>query len=168
MPNNTTYQCPNCCRWFNTPRSLKLHTTSCWVKHFGNGGISKNDNHLPEQSIEGNREVNKYKSQINEIKVNRDDFDEGINLTEDMSSIASDKSLFGDTSSYSDAEGIFYPTDDYDHPGKRSTTITKLQVKLNDIINNHKTTLKMQDDIVHIFNEYISPPSFDKYAKLKT
>jgi hypothetical protein len=148
MPNNTSYQCPNCCRWFNTPRSLKLHITSCWVKHFGNGGISKNDNHLPVQSIEGNREVNKYESQINEIKVNRVDFDEGINLTEDMSSIASDKSLFGDTSSYSNAEGIFYPTDDYDHLGKRSTVITKLQVKLNDIINNHKASLKMHDDII--------------------
>jgi hypothetical protein len=132
------------------------------VKHFGNGGISKNDNHLPVQSIEGNREVNEYESQINEIKVNRDDFDVGINLTEDMSSIASNKSLFGDTSSYSDAEGIFHPTDNYDHLGKRSTAITELQVKLNDIINNHKASLKMHDDIVRIFNEYISSPSFDK------
>jgi hypothetical protein len=26
----------------------------------------------------------------------------------------------------------------------------------------------MHDDIVHIFNEYISSPFFDKYAKLKT
>ncbi len=132
------------------------------MKHFGNGGISKNDNHLPVQSIEGNREVNEYESQINEIKVNRDDFDVGINLTEDMSSIASNKSLFGDTSSYSDAEGIFHPTDNYDHLGKRSTAITELQVKLNDIINNHKASLKMHDDIVRIFNEYISSPSFDK------
>ncbi len=40
-------------------------------------------------------------------------------------------------------------------------------MKLNDIINNHKASLKMHDDIVHIFNEYISSPSFDKYAKLK-
>ena len=77
------------------------------------------------------------------------------------------KKLFGDTSSYSDAEGFFYPTDDYDHLGKKTTAITKLQVKLNDIINNHKASLKLHDDIVHIFNEYISSPSFDKYAKLK-
>ncbi len=105
---------------------------------------------------------------MNEIEVNRDNFDEGIYLAGDMSSIASNKSLFGDTSYYSDAEGIFYPTDDYDHQGKRTTAITKLQVKLNDIINNHKAYLKMHDDIVHIFNECISSPSFDKYAKLKT
>ncbi len=59
------------------------------------------------KSIEGYREVNEYDSQMNEIEVNRNNFDEGIYLADDMSSIASDKSLFGDTSSYSDAEGIF-------------------------------------------------------------
>jgi hypothetical protein len=62
------------------------------VKHFGDGGISENDNHLPLKSIEGNREVNEYDSQMNEIEVNRDDFDESIYLADDMSSIASDKS----------------------------------------------------------------------------
>ncbi len=67
MPNTTTYQCPNCCRWFNTPRSLKLHIASCQVKHFGDGNISKNDNHLPLKSVEGNRKVSKYDSQMNEI-----------------------------------------------------------------------------------------------------
>jgi hypothetical protein len=168
MPNTTTYQCPNCGRWFNTPRSLKLHITSCRVKHFGEGGISENDNHLPIKSIRGKRDINEYDSQINEIEVNRDNFDEGIYLADNMSSIASNKSLFGDTSSYSDAEGKFYPIDDYDHLGKRTTAITKLQVKFNDIINNHKASLKMHDDIVHIFNEYISSPYFDKYATLKT
>ncbi len=104
---------------------------------------------------------------MNEKEVNRDNFDEGIYLADDMSSIASDKSLLSDTSSYSDAEGIFYPTDDYDHQGKRTIAITKLQVKPNDIINNHKASLKMHDEIFHIFNEYILSPSFDKYAKLK-
>ncbi len=79
------------------------------MKHFGDSGISKNDNHLPLKSIEGNREVKKYDSQMNEIEVNRDNFDEGIYLADDMSSIASDKSLFGDTSSCSDAEGFFLP-----------------------------------------------------------
>jgi hypothetical protein len=44
---------------------------------------------------------------MNETEVNRDNFDEGINLAYDMSSIASNESLVGDTSSYSDAEGIF-------------------------------------------------------------
>jgi hypothetical protein len=39
---------------------------------------------------------------------------------------------------------------------------------LNEVINNHKASLKMHDNIVHPFNKYISPPSFDKYATLKT
>jgi hypothetical protein len=38
------------------------------VKHFSDGGISKNDNQLPLKSIEENREVNKYDSQMNEMK----------------------------------------------------------------------------------------------------
>jgi hypothetical protein len=38
---------------------------------------------------------------------------------------------------------------------------------LNEVINNLKASLKMHDDIVHLFNEYISSPSFDKNATLK-
>jgi hypothetical protein len=45
---------------------------------------AKNDNHLPLKSLEGNREVNKYDSQMNEIEVNRGNFDEGIYLAEDL------------------------------------------------------------------------------------
>jgi hypothetical protein len=60
-------------------------------------------------------------------------------------------------------------TYDYDcHKGQRTTAITKLQVMLNEVINNQKASLKMHDDIVHLFNEYISSPSFDKFSTLKT
>jgi hypothetical protein len=41
-------------------------------------------------------------------------------------------------------------------------------VVLNEVINNHKASLKMHDDIVHLINKYISSPSFDKYATLET
>jgi hypothetical protein len=52
--------------------------------------------------------------------------------------------------------------------GQWATAITKLQVMLNEVINNHKASLKMHDDIVHLFNKYISSPSFDKFSTLKT
>jgi hypothetical protein len=48
------------------------------------------------------------------------------------------------------------------------TSITFLQVMLNEVINNHKASLKMHGDIVHLFNKYISSPSFDKFSTLKT
>jgi hypothetical protein len=48
------------------------------MKHFGDGLLSENDNRLPLKSTEGNMEVNKYGTmQMNEIEVNRDNFDEG-------------------------------------------------------------------------------------------
>jgi hypothetical protein len=115
------------------------------MKHFGDGQISEIDNRSPLKSTEGNMEVNEYDTmQMNEIEVN------------------------GNTSSDSDDQRFFDQTDDLSHLCNRTTAITKLQVKLNDIINNHKASLKMHDDIVNIFNEYITSPNFDKYAKLKT
>jgi len=49
-----------------------------------------------------------------------------------------------------------------------STAITKIQVQLNDLIYRHKAPLHLFDDIVHLFNDYMSSPNFSKYAKLKT
>ncbi len=93
----------------------------------------------------------------------------GVNVDlADMKSMDSDNSLFGVTSFDSDVVDNFNRTYDYDcHQGQRTTAITKLQVMLNQVINNHKASLKMHDDIVHLFNIYISSPSFDKYATLK-
>jgi hypothetical protein len=45
-------------------------------------------------------------------------------------------------------------THDYDcRKGQKTTAITKLQVMLNEVINNYKASLKMHDDIVHLFNK---------------
>jgi hypothetical protein len=35
-------------------------------------------------------------------------------------------------------------------------------------MNNHKAPLKLYDNIVHLFNEYISSNNFDQFAKLKS
>ncbi len=46
--------------------------------------------------------------------------------------------------------------------------MSKLQIRLNDIINRHKAPLLLYDEIVHLFNDYISSENFSKYGKLKT
>ena len=46
--------------------------------------------------------------------------------------------------------------------------VSKLQIKLNNLINNHKASLKLHDDIVDLFNEYIASPNFDLNAILKS
>jgi hypothetical protein len=43
---------------------------------------------------------------------------------------------------------------------QQSTTASKLQIKLNHLINNHKAPLKLYDDIVNLFNEYMSSNNF--------
>jgi hypothetical protein len=88
----------------------------------------------------------------------------GVNLDlADMKSIDFDNSLFGVTSFDSDIVNNVNRTHDYDRcKGQRMTAITKLQVMLNEVVNNHKASLKIHDDIMHLFVEYNSSPSFDK------
>jgi hypothetical protein len=52
--------------------------------------------------------------------------------------------------------------------GQQSTAVWKLQIKLNHLINTHKAPIKLYDDIVHLFNEYMSSDNFDKFARLKS
>ena len=52
--------------------------------------------------------------------------------------------------------------------GQSSTAASKLQIKLNNLINSHKAPIKLYDDIVDLFNEYIGSNNFDKFAKLKS
>ncbi len=49
-----------------------------------------------------------------------------------------------------------------------STAVSKVHIKLNNLINNHKAPLKLYDNIVNLFNEYISSNIFDQFAKLKS
>ncbi len=51
---------------------------------------------------------------------------------------------------------------------QQSAAASKLQIKLNHLINNHKAPLKLYDDIVDLFNEYMSSDNFNPYARLKS
>ena len=165
MPKNNSNQCPNCCRWFNNSSSLKLHITSCCKKHFGDGESAKNNDSPPIKSTDGNTNLNEsFDDEANDIFFETDNVDCG-NLLEDRSNdmLVCDNSYCSEDDISSDET-----TDHCYQLGKRTTAITKFQVKLNDIINNHKASVKMHDDLVNIFNEYILSPNFDKYAKLKS
>ena len=43
-----------------------------------------------------------------------------------------------------------------------------MQYCCNDLINCHKAPLQLYNEIVHLFNDYVSSDNFCKYAKLKT
>jgi hypothetical protein len=61
-----------------------------------------------------------------------------------------------------------YNEDYYNPKAQCSTAVSKVQIKLNNLINNHKASLNLHDVIVVLFNDYISSPHFDLNAKLKT
>jgi hypothetical protein len=54
-----------------------------------------------------------------------------------------------------------YNNESYNLQRQPSTTVSQVQIKLNNLINNHKVLLKLYDDIVNLFNEYISSLIFD-------
>ncbi len=49
----------------------------------------------------------------------------------------------------------------YDPQSQPSTAVSKVQIKLDNLINNHKASLKLYDDIINLFNEYISSNNFN-------
>jgi hypothetical protein len=47
-------------------------------------------------------------------------------------------------------------------------TVTKFQVLLNDLLIKHKASLLLYDEICHLFEQYISSPTFDRFTKFKS
>ncbi len=69
----------------------------------------------------------------------------------------------GQSLDYNNFDGNYY-----DPQSQPSTAVSMVQIKLNNLINNHKAPLKLYDNIVHLFNEYILSNVFDQFAKLKS
>jgi hypothetical protein len=85
----------------------------------------------------------------------------------DISSQHSTDDSDSDTGSPYDFYDNDYDEDSYNPQAQLSTVVSKVQIKLNNLINNHKASLKLHDDIVDLFNEYIASPNFDLNATLK-
>ncbi len=147
-----------------------LHISLCCITHFTGNNIivGGNDTNFPLPLIYGTTDANKSDCLMSNFDVNIAHV--GVNADQaDMKSIDSNNSLFGVTLFDSDVVDSLNGTHDYDYcKGQRTTANTKLQVMLNEVINNCKASLKMHDDIVHLFNKYISFPFFDKFSPLKT
>jgi hypothetical protein len=45
---------------------------------------------------------------------------------------------------------------------------TKFQILLNDLLIKHKASLLLYDKICQLFQQYISSPNFDRFAKFKS
>jgi hypothetical protein len=50
----------------------------------------------------------------------------------------------------------------------RMMAVTKFQIILNDLLIKHKARLLIYDEICQLFQNYISLPNFDRFAKFKS
>ncbi len=46
--------------------------------------------------------------------------------------------------------------------------VKKIQILLNDLFIKHKASLLLYDEICQLFQQYISSPNFDRFAKFKS
>ncbi len=46
--------------------------------------------------------------------------------------------------------------------------VKKIQILLNDLLIKHKASLLLYDEICQLFQQYISSPDFDRFAKFKS
>jgi hypothetical protein len=168
-------QCPNCTRWFSSRRNLRRHITTCRSKNdLGSDEDDDTECQHPLQSIrhlcvpprKRNSDIDdEYSSTGNPndhgMLFNMPDYDDISTRTSQNSS--SDQSS---TSGTLDDMSYSCGNNDLDHATQVMEASTMFQIRLNDLINNHKASLKLHDDIVDIFNEYISSPTFDRNKKL--
>jgi hypothetical protein len=158
----SSVQCTHCQRWFTNRRNLMHHMASCPVKY----------NHLellhhnPLKSTYDARmstnisvpSINEESTQLFEVETN-----EIEGTTNDIAGSNLDVGTDGSDLDVGSPYGLHnndeYDEDDYNPQAQLSTAVSKVQIKLNNLINNHKASLKLHNDIVVLFNDYIAYPS---------
>jgi hypothetical protein len=154
----SSVQCSQCQRWFSNHRNLMYHMASCPAKYSNNDDSLELLGHNPlKSSYDQHMSSNIAVPSINDdtallFEVERNEI-EGID--NDISSQLSTDDSDSDTDSPYDPYDNDYDEDSCPQ-AQLSTAVSKVQIKLNNLINNHKESLKLHDDIVDLFNEYIA------------
>ena len=157
MSNKITYECPNCNRIFLNQCSLKLHLPPCRKIHLlATNGHSRIEHH-PLRSL--------YHIDDHDL----DGFSQGVpsdcNDDSEMDDFFPAES-FVCSEDYENADHFL---NDYEeHQGQQITAAAKLQIKLNHLISSHKVPIKLYNDIIQLFNEYMCSDNFDKFTHLKS
>ncbi len=53
-------------------------------------------------------------------------------------------------------------------PQNQLMAVTQFQILLNNLLIKHKASLLLYDEICQLFEQYISSPNFDRFAKFKS
>ena len=149
-------QCNICQKWYTNQRGLLIHLGYCRERHNASEQNVANHNFLEHNPLKSCYDQAEH---LNPFAVYDGEFDN--------SSISEEEpdDNFGNTHTDFDEFG---QNGFHDTKGQCSTALSKLQIRLNDVINRHKAPLLLYDEIVHLINDYISSDNFSKYGKLKT
>ena len=151
--------CTNCGRWCRDRRALMIHLSSCPKKYDSRDESPRNQGHYDHNPLKSSYEKYPLNNEFNFASFGGND---ELSYTTHSS---------GGTTSEVECDFGSDPASDpfpIESQGQYSTAVSKVQIKLNDLINGHKAPLKLYDDVVNLFNEYISSPNLDIYAKFKT
>ena len=163
-------QCNICQKWYSNQHGLLIHLRFCRDRHAceQNTGNHHIHGHNPLKSCYDQDEHH------NPFAVYDDEFDNSSILDQNSTSSEQEDLEGGGNLTEDDLGDINDEVDElanygYEDTNRQCTTaVSKLQIRLNDLINQHKAPLQLHDDIVHLFNDYISSENFSKYGKLKT
>ena len=166
-------QCKICQKWCTNKQSLLIHLRFCHQRHTA---IQDDANHLlhehnPLQSSYNQGDHLNPFAVYDDLDISNSDDDSvdnnnGNNMDNGYSS-AEDFNMNGHDVDQVDIADDVLGGDHKTH-GQCSTAVSKLQIRLNNVINTHKAPLRLYDDVVHLFNDYISSDNFSKHAKLRT
>ena len=146
-------QCNTCHRWYSSNHGLLIHLGFCRQRH-----DSQQDNsHHQELDHNPLRSCYDPIDHLNPFAV-YDDLNESCSENSSADESLPEEAEDDDCSDY----GCNYTDCQF------TTSITKIQIRLNDLINRHKAPLQLYDEIVNLFNDYMPCPNFSKFTKLKT
>jgi hypothetical protein len=159
-------QCEICQKWCTNKQSLLIHLQFCRQRHTA---IQDDANHLlhehnPLQSSYNQGDHLNPFAVYDDLDISNSDDDSvdnnnGNNMVDNDYSSAEDFNMNGHDDDQDDIPDDVLGGDHKTH-GQCSTAVSKLQIRLNNVINTHKAPLRLYDDVVHLFNDYISSDNF--------
>ena len=141
-------QCEICQKWCSTKKGLLVHLGYCRERHTA---IQDNANHLLHEyhplksSYNQGDHLNPFAVYDNSDISNSDDSVDGNNRnnTDDGYSSVEDGNANGYDDDHQSDVGDYHRSH-----GQCSTAVSKLQIRLNNVINTHKAPLRLYDDVV--------------------
>ncbi len=146
-------QCTLCQRWNSTQQSLLVHLNYCRQRHECEQDNNGNPMFLVHNPLQSCRNVDEHinpfnvycESDSSDQEGNDNDNNHQLNYSADYNSTDGEEFV---TNEITDNDP-FLSNDNENITSKSFTAISKLQKRMNDLINHHKAPIKLYDDMVN-------------------